>query len=113
MALRGIRRPFPSPAISCWWNNIFLRLMRWSISRIRSDGTVTQAMVTAAPDGASWNPQAFSVAGDKLLVEQYISATHALVHQQDQIGRDGDTSHGNRGAGWRFVESAGLFRRRR
>ena len=53
------------------------------VASIAADGTVTQAMVTAAPDGASWNPQAFSVAGDKLLVEQYISATHALVHQQN------------------------------
>ncbi|MBF8269550.1 MAG: TetR family transcriptional regulator [Gammaproteobacteria bacterium] len=58
------------------------------IASFSEDGTAAHAMVTAAPDGASWYPRAFSAAGDKLLVGQYISSTHALVHLQDL--RSGD-----------------------
>ena len=53
------------------------------IANIAADGSHSHSMAVAAPDGSWWGPLAFDNNDNKLLVQQYISATNSLVHIKD------------------------------
>ncbi len=71
------------------------------IATLERDGTYRHNMAVESPDGSWWGPEAFDKKGDRLLVQQYISATNSLVHIKD-LGKKnlariaGDRDNGSR-----------------
>lgn len=71
------------------------------IATLERDGTYRHTMAVESPDGSWWGPEAFDKKGDRLLVQQYISATNSLVHIKD-LGKKnlariaGDRDNGSR-----------------
>lgn len=71
------------------------------IATLERDGTYRHSMAVESPDGSWWGPEAFDKKGDRLLVQQYISATNSLVHIKD-LGKKnlariaGDRDNGSR-----------------
>ncbi|AOE48796.1 S9 family peptidase [Kangiella sediminilitoris] len=53
------------------------------IADVDSDEKVRHKMVVQAEDGSWWGPSAFSEGGDKLLVQQYVSANQSMVHVKE------------------------------